>query len=108
MATIYQLMIDDKQIGELYYNEGDVINDATQLSIEREEHVEVWGAEEIEDIPVDCLEWTKVWVIWLKYLRQMEMTTSHYNVPGREKQPIEIMRDGMTDEDLKNVVIGGL
>ena len=36
------------------------------------------------------------------------MATSHYNVPGREKQPIEIMRDGMTDEDLKNVVIGGL
>ena len=65
MATIYQLMIDDKEIGELYYNEGDAINDATQLSIEREEHVEVWGAEEIADIPVDCLEWTKVRDVWL-------------------------------------------
>jgi hypothetical protein len=44
---------------------------------------------------------------------------NHYDVPGREKQPIEIMRDGMTDdmdlgvgdltdENLKDVVIGGL
>jgi hypothetical protein len=63
MAKIYQLMVDDKQINNLYYTEDDAIENATQiardsLDLETMQVVEVWEAEEIEDIPVDCLEWT--------------------------------------------------
>ena len=58
MTTIYQLMSGDKQIGELYYDFCDAINNAEQISREENVPVEIWEAEDVEDIPVDCLEWT--------------------------------------------------
>jgi len=69
MVTIYQLMKNKKQIGDVYYNWGDAISNAMQIVTDSRigiwEHVEIWAAEEIDDIPVDCLEWTKVSEVWL-------------------------------------------
>ena len=33
---------------------------------------------------------------------------NHYDVPGREKQPIEIMRDGMTDDEFCGYCVGNV
>jgi len=57
MATLYQLMSGDKQIGEICYDFRDAINNAEQISREENVPVEIWEAEDVEDIPVDCLEW---------------------------------------------------
>jgi hypothetical protein len=58
MATVYQLMSGDEQIGDIYYDVHDAIDNARQIARETNIYVELWEAEEIEDIPVDCLEWT--------------------------------------------------
>ena len=70
MTTIYQLMKNNKQIGGVYYNWGDAIDNAIQIVIDSikiglRERVEIWEAEEIEDIPYDALEWTKDSEVWL-------------------------------------------
>lgn len=69
MTTIYQLMKNNKQINDIYYNWGDAISNAMQIVTDSRigiwERVEIWAAEEIDDIPVDCLEWTKVSEVWL-------------------------------------------
>lgn len=58
MSTIYQLMIDDRQIKDLYYNADDATGNAMQIAKDRKESVVIWEAEEIEGIPVDALVWT--------------------------------------------------
>ena len=58
MAKIYQLMIDDEQIRDLYYNESDAIENATQIAIDAKQTVAIWVAEEVEGVPVDALEWS--------------------------------------------------
>jgi hypothetical protein len=58
MAKIYQLMIDDEQIRDLYYNESDAIENATQIAIDEKQTVAIWAAEEVEGVPVDALEWS--------------------------------------------------
>jgi hypothetical protein len=58
MAKIYQLMIDDEQIRDLYYNESDAIENATQIAIDEKQTVAIWVAEEVEGVPVDALEWS--------------------------------------------------
>jgi len=57
MTTIYQLMSGNKQIGEICYDFRDAINSAEQISREKNVPVELWEAEDVEDVPVDCLEW---------------------------------------------------
>lgn len=46
-----------KQIGEICYDFRDAKNNAEQISKEENVPVEIWGAEDVEDVPVDCLEW---------------------------------------------------
>lgn len=65
MATIYQLIIDDNQIGDVYYNENDAFKNAIQLAIDTEESVAVWEAEEIDGVPYDVLEWSLNKVVWV-------------------------------------------
>ena len=33
---------------------------------------------------------------------------NHYDIPGREKQPIELMRLGLTDEEFEGYCIGNV
>jgi flavin-binding protein dodecin len=65
MTTIYQLMIDDSQIGDVYYNENDAVDNAIQLAVDTKESVVVWEVEEIDDVPYDVLEWTISRVVWV-------------------------------------------
>jgi len=62
---IYQLMIDDNQIGDVYYNENDAVDNAMQIAIDSKESVAVWEAEEIDGVPYDVLEWTISRVVWV-------------------------------------------
>lgn len=69
MTKIYQLMKNGKQIGDVYYNWGEAISNAMQIAIGSrtvglDGRVEIWEAEEIEDIPYDALEWTKFSEVW--------------------------------------------
>jgi hypothetical protein len=64
MATVYQLMIGKKQIGDLYYNEDDAINGAMQIAIDSGCGVVIREAEEIEDTPYDELEWNTLRVVF--------------------------------------------
>lgn len=58
MAKIYQLMIDNEQINDVYYDENDARDNAVQIILDTGMIVEIWEAEEVEDIPLDLLEWT--------------------------------------------------
>ena len=51
-------MIEDEQIRDLYYNESDAIENATQIVIDGKQTVAIWVAEEVEGVPVDALEWS--------------------------------------------------
>lgn len=62
---IYQLMIDDNQIGDVYYNENDAVDNAMQIAIDSKEIVTVREAEEIDGVPYDVLEWTISRVVWV-------------------------------------------
>lgn len=60
MATVYQLMIGEKQIGDVYHNEDDAARSAMRIAIDSGGVVEVWEAEEIEGTPYDELEWSNI------------------------------------------------
>lgn len=64
MTAIYKLMIEKKQINDVYYNEDDAINSAMQNAIDSECGVVIWEAEEIEDTPYDELEWNILKVVF--------------------------------------------
>jgi hypothetical protein len=40
--------------------------------------------------------------------RMNKMTQTHYEIPGREKQPIELMRLGLTDAEFEGYCIGNV
>lgn len=68
MATIYQLMVEDKQINDLYYNEDDAIDNATEIAIdslcqEDLQIVEIWEAEEAEGLDADLLDWRLLTIV---------------------------------------------
>lgn len=58
MTKIYQLMIENEQINDVYYNEDDARANATQIHSDLGMTVTIWEAEEIADAPYDVLEWT--------------------------------------------------
>ena len=58
MTKIYQLMIGMSQIGDVYYDRDDAIENAKQIARDTGMRVSVWEAEDIEDVPVDELDWT--------------------------------------------------
>ena len=68
MATIYKLTADDEQIGDIYYNENDAVDNAIQIVIDPKNPIRrsvgVWVAEEIEDVPLDALDWVISRVVW--------------------------------------------
>lgn len=58
MEKIYKLMIDNEQVNDVYYNENDARDNAVQIILDTGMIVEIWEAEEIEDVPYDALEWS--------------------------------------------------
>ena len=58
MAKIYQLMIGNNQINDLYYDRDDATENAKQLTLDTGMPVAIWEAEEIEGVSVDVLDWT--------------------------------------------------
>lgn len=62
MAKIYQLMIGNEQVNDVYYDEIDARANAVQIHLDRGMTVTVWEAEEIEDVPYDALKWTIIGV----------------------------------------------
>lgn len=61
MAEIYQMMVDKKDVGELYYDFDDVMRDAAYASSDDGAYngkiVHVFYATERDGVPVDCLDW---------------------------------------------------
>ena len=58
MTKMYQLMIEKRQINDLYYDRDDAIDNAKQLVRDKGMPVTVWVAEDIEGVSVDVLNWT--------------------------------------------------
>ena len=65
MAVIYQLMIDGTQIGDVYHNENDAVDNAIQTAIDLKKSVAIGKAEENVGIPYNALEWSIVRVWWV-------------------------------------------
>lgn len=65
MVRIYKLIVEGKQIGDIYYNWDEVLFNARWLFIEFLNDVEIWGAEEHDVIPHDMLEWTELKQPWV-------------------------------------------
>ena len=61
MTKIYQLMIGNRQVNDLYYDRDDAIDNAKQLVRDTELPVSVWVAEDTEG--VDELDWTTLTTI---------------------------------------------
>ena len=67
MARIYQLMIDERQIGDIYYNEHDAIDNAEYLARDLNETVAIWEAEEVEGLDAELLDWAISMVVGVRW-----------------------------------------
>ena len=64
MTKIYQLMIGRKQVNDLCYDADDATENAKQLVRDAGIPVSVWVAEDIEGVPVDESDWTKLTTVY--------------------------------------------
>ena len=68
MTKIYQLMIGRRQVNDLYYDRDDAIENAKQLVRDTGMPVSVWVAENIEGVPADELDWTRLTTVLIEYM----------------------------------------
>ena len=58
MTKIYLLMNGNSQIGDLYFDRDDAIENGKQIARDTAMPVLIWEAEDIDGVPIDELDWT--------------------------------------------------